>query len=104
MMRTTLTITALVASSLVVGGPARADERRAPGNGRIAYSVGAVLPDPDPNAHSQVFTIRPDGSGRRQLTHVAAPAQAGDPSYSPDAGRIAYVSSAGGPFQVWLMR
>lgn len=103
-MRTTLTITVLVAASLVVGGPARADEQRAPGNGRIAYSVGAVLPDPDPNAHSQVFTIRPDGSGRRQLTHVAAPAQAGDPSYSPNANHIAYVSSVGGTFQVWLMR
>jgi Tol biopolymer transport system component len=103
-MRTVLAITALAASMVVVSLSARADARRPPRNGRIAYSVGAVLPDPDPSAHSQVFTIRPDGSGRRQLTHVAAPAQAGDPSYSPDASRIAYVSSVGGTFQVWLMR
>jgi Tol biopolymer transport system component len=104
MMRALLTITALAAATLVTSVSAQADGRRSPANGRIAYSVGAVLPDPDPSAHSQVFTIRPDGSGRRQLTHVAAPAQAGDPNYSPDAARIAYVSSVGGTFQVWLMR
>ena len=105
MMRSILTIIAVVASSsAAVSSPARADERRTPENGRIAYSVGAVLPDPDPTAHSQVFTIRADGTGRRQLTHVAAPAQAGDPNYSPDAGRIAYVSSVSGHFEVWVMR
>jgi Tol biopolymer transport system component len=66
--------------------------------------VGAVLPDPDLKAGSQVFTINPDGSARLQLTHVKAPAEAGDPNYSPSGRRIAYVSNAGGPFQVWVMR
>lgn len=103
-MRAALTITAVVVSLLAVPFEARAAGRTPVGNGRIAYSVGGLLPDPDPDGHSQVFTIRPDGSGRRQLTHVQAPAQAGDPTYSPDASRIAYVSSAGGAFQVWVMR
>src|SRR6476469_5207487 len=83
---------------------ARAGASAAPRNGRIAYSVGAILPDPDLSANSNVFTVRPDGTGRRQLTHLKAPTQAGDPNYSPNASHIAYVSNATGRFQVWLMR
>ncbi|HEY2298950.1 MAG TPA: hypothetical protein VGH43_14545 [Jatrophihabitans sp.] len=92
-----LLIATLVPSS---GAAARA---QGPRNGRIAYSVGAILPDPDTQGHSQVFTVRPDGSGRRQLTHVTAPVQAGDPNFSPNGRRIAYVSNATGRFQVWVM-
>ena len=44
------------------GAPAQATF---PGrNGRIAYSVGPIFPQ-EPPAPSQVFTINPDGSGRR---------------------------------------
>ena len=94
----------LLIATLVPGSVASAGtDRQLPRNGRIAYSVGAILPDPDTHAHSQVFTIRPDGSGRRQLTHVTAPVQAGDPNYSPTGRRIAYVSNATGRFQVWVM-
>jgi len=95
----------LLTTTLVpAAGAAASADSRAPRNGRIAYSVGAILPDPDLSAHSNVFTVRPDGTGRRQLTHLKAPKQAGDPNYSPDASHIAYVSNATGRFQVWLMR
>src|SRR5690348_10580356 len=94
----------LLIAALVPAAVASAHADRAlPRNGRIAYSVGAILPDPDTHAHSQVFTVRADGSGKRQLTHVKAPVQAGDPSYSPNGRRIAYVSNATGRFQVWVM-
>lgn len=73
-------------------------------NSRIYYSVGALLPDPDRSSASQVWSVRPDGAGRRQLTHVPAPAQAGGPDVSPDGKRVLYVSSVAGPFQVWVMR
>ena len=94
---------ALAASA--VSAPAAATPARplARSNGRIAYSVGAVLPDPDPDAKSQVFTVNPDGSDVRQLTHVAAPGEAGDPNFSPDGTRLAYVSNTSGRFQLWVM-
>src|SRR5664279_1174727 len=74
-------------------------------DGRIAYSIGAILPNPDPEAPSQVYTVNPDGSDVRQLTHVALPLQAGDPAFSPDGRQLLFVrNSAAGPFQVWIMR
>jgi Tol biopolymer transport system component len=96
-----LLIGALLGGLLGLGGPAQATF---PGrNGRIAYSVGAVLPT-EPPIPSQVFTINPDGSGRRQLTHVAADRTAGAPAWSPDGARIAFVSNArGGELELWVM-
>ena len=38
--------------------------------------------------HSQLFTIRPDGTGERQITH--AKADAGAPDWSPDGKLIAF--------------
>ena len=50
-----------------------------------------------------MFTINPDSSGRRQLTHVAADQTAGSPAWSPDGSRIAYVSNVGGDLELWVM-
>jgi len=50
-----------------------------------------------------VFTINPDGSGRRQLTRVAADQTAGSPAWSPDGSRIAYVSNVRGHLELWVM-
>ncbi len=77
----------------------------APGaqNGRIAFSTGFILVDPDLRAHGQVYTVNPDGTRVRQLTHVPPRKDAGDPAWSPDGRRIAYVSNAPGNFAVWSM-
>ncbi|MEV4260601.1 hypothetical protein [Kribbella sp. NPDC049584] len=93
-------ILVLVAGSVGAGSAAAGPGRT---NGRIAYSVGVILPDPDTEGHSQVFTIKPDGTDARQLTHLTAPQQAGDPAYSPDGRRILYVSNETGPFQLRVM-
>jgi Tol biopolymer transport system component len=77
---------------------------RAAQNGRIAFSTGFILVDPDLRARGQVYTVNPDGTRTRQLTHVPRGIDAGDPAWSPDGSRIAYVSNASGNFAVWGMR
>jgi Tol biopolymer transport system component len=90
----------LLGGQLGYGGPAQATF---PGrNGRIAYSVGPTFPQ-EPPAPSQVFTINPDGSGRRQLTNVAADQTAGSPAWSPEGSRIVYVSNVRGDLELWVM-
>jgi TolB protein len=76
-----------------------------PRNGRILFSTGFLLPNPDPVGPTppQVFSMRPDGSGLRQLTHVPDGSAAGAPSVSPDGRTVAYVSNESGGFAVWLM-
>src|SRR4051794_11400922 len=89
------------------GAPASgADHGRAtlPDNGRIFFSSGFLLPNPDPlGSTPQVFSMRPDGSHVRQLTHVAQGSAAGAPSVSPDGRKVAYVSNESGDFALWLM-
>jgi Tol biopolymer transport system component len=87
----------------VLGAPALARAATAPA-GRIFYSAGALLPDPDPGAGSQVWSVNPDGTDARQLTSVPAPAEAGGPDVSVDGTSVLYVSNVSGPFQVWMMR
>ena len=52
-------------------------------NGRIAY--GAEV-----NGHYQLFTIAPDGTDVKQLTHFDDGSDALDPDWSPDGTRIAF--------------
>jgi Tol biopolymer transport system component len=58
-------------------------------NGRIVY----VLQRGD---HWQIWTIKPDGTGRRQITHVDGSASA--PDWSPDGRQIVFgLEHASGP-------
>jgi Tol biopolymer transport system component len=50
-------------------------------NGRIAYTL-------DKGSGAQIYTINPDGTGRRQLTHVNGSAV--DPDWSPDGRKIVF--------------
>ena len=78
-------------------------------NGRIAFSQADLVPPiggetGDLGAHSQVFTIRPNGNGLTRLTHVERNQAAGSPDWSPDGSRIAYMSNQTGGYQIWVMR
>lgn len=64
-------------------------------NGRIAFATEG--------ARSQIYSVNPDGSDERQLTHVAAGVQVDMPDWSPNGGQIAYVSNASGSFDLMVM-
>lgn len=52
--------------------------------GYLAFSA------PDDDGKNQIFTMRPDGSGMRQLTNMNGPSV--QPSWSPDGERIVFSS------------
>lgn len=85
-------VVALAASCVVVATPA---EGAFPGsNGRIAY----VMPEGD---RTTVWTMRPGGTDRRQLT---VNGYAADPAWSPDGTRIAFAHEAGTAWpELWVM-
>jgi TolB protein len=51
-----------------------------------------------------VYTIDPDGTRRRQLTHVGAAHAAGAPDWSKDGARIVYESNQSGDYRIWVMK
>ena len=84
-------------SSAAASSPARPQAVRAPSadgaaaasaNGRIAFSQWDLLPGGNLSGHSNVYTINPGGSGRRQLTHVGPAQAAGAPDWSPGGAKI----------------
>lgn len=73
----------VVAASGLVAVVASAQSRTASGpNGLLVYQSKV-------GKHVQLFTIRPDGSGARQITHFAD-SDATNPSWSPNGSRIAF--------------
>jgi Tol biopolymer transport system component len=91
-LRTTVVTAAFAAFAALL--PATAvDATPTAQNGLIAFT-GKV------GAGTQLFTLRPDGTGLTQLTHDPSKHNVSEPSWSPDGTRIAFdrdqPSSAGG--------
>ena len=82
---------------------ARLSASAAAANGRIAFSQWDLLPGGNLSGHSNVFTINPGGSGRRQLTHVGPAKAAGAPDWSAGGARIVYESNQSGDYRIWVM-
>jgi Tol biopolymer transport system component len=74
-----------------VGSLASSGLATTPGkNGLIAYTQ-ELSPE-----HFQIFTIRPDGSGARQVTHATS---AGNPDWSPNGKKIVFELERKSPFR-----
>jgi Tol biopolymer transport system component len=82
---------------------ARTGATAATANGRIAFSQWDLLPGGNLSGHSNVYTINPNGTGRRQLTHVGKKQAAGAPDWSADGTKIVYESNQSGDYRIWVM-
>lgn len=82
LVRVALSPLLCVLAMLLLAAPAHA--AYAGTNGPIAFDMT------DGDGYLQVWTINPDGSGRTQLTHASG-TLTGQPSFSPDGKKIAYI-------------
>lgn len=94
---------AAVSPARLAAAHAAAPAAAAAAGGRIAFSQWDLLPGGSLTAHSNVYTINPDGTGRRQLTHVDAAHAAGAPDWSADGSKIVYESNQTGDYRIWVM-
>ncbi len=72
-----------------------------------SFGAGSPAVSPDGEwisfvAKDDIFVIRKDGSGLRQLTNDNYIDRI--PNWSPDASRIAFHSNRGGKFEIWTIR
>jgi Tol biopolymer transport system component len=95
-MARALTVLALAAVILAFGSPSQAT--RAIRNGDIVFDTEW---GPGP---SQVYTIRPDGSGLRRLTEVGEGHAAFQPRWAADGRTIVYVSDETGNPELYVVK
>jgi Tol biopolymer transport system component len=89
-----LLLAGMLATCVLVGAWSEPAKGAFPGtNGRIAfegYRVFDVSPEGNTSEAPEIITVRPDGTGMKQLTHASG---SSDPDFSPDGTKIAYSGS-----------
>jgi Tol biopolymer transport system component len=97
--RSALTIALLVAMLTAVA--ANSSQATAPGkNGRIVFR-GYLKPN---KVLEVIFTINPDGTGVRRVTHPPSQATDDAPDWSPDGTRIAFGRERGADAAIYTVR
>lgn len=75
----------------------------AAGGAKAATANELIVFDTADGEHSEIYTIRPDGTRMRPLTHRAHDHRRTEPQWSADGRQIAYVSDESGNPQIWMM-
>src|SRR5207342_1126477 len=72
-------------------------------DGRTLVFEHAIAPRPD---YWDIYSIRPDGTHLRRLTHFTRPTRAAEPEFSPDSKWIAFhqFAHAGPVSAIYVMR
>src|SRR4051812_18555128 len=77
-------LSALITVALLASAAAVTAGATAPGaNGRLVFTAQV-------GPHTQLFTIKPDGSGTTQVTHLKDGSEALNANWSPDGKHIAF--------------
>ncbi len=71
-----------------------------PDGSHVAFSAPAT----EASSSSNVYSVRVDGTGLRQLTHSGDGTDNGLDSWSPDGRAIAFASNRSGTYQIYSMR
>jgi len=84
----------ILISMLVAVSPARATYPGA--SGRLAYTFKR-------DGIWQIFSMKPDGKGIRQISHFRKPQATGSVNWSPDGTKIAFSSNRSGEGEIWTI-
>ena len=86
-----LLLAGMLATCVLVGAWSEPAKAAFPGtNSRIAFEgsrVFDVSPEGNTSEAPEIITVKPDGTGMKQLTHAS---RSSDPDFSPDGTKIAY--------------
>jgi Tol biopolymer transport system component len=95
----------VLATCILLGGWSEPAKASLPGeNGRLVFASGASSGPGinNPTYDTEIFTIRPDGTGLVQLTHNKLYDY--DPAWSPNGNKIAYSHGSGDATDIYVMR
>jgi TolB protein len=73
------------------------------GPARAAGSGGLIVFGSDASGNSELWTVRPDGTGLMQLTRSPAGSRQWMPAWSPDGTKILFASDRTGDAQIFVM-
>lgn len=80
---------------------ASASVAKAAGEAASSENAGSIVFSSDRSGSWRIWSVRPDGSALRQLTHASADEQDVDPVFSPDGKTILFSSTRGGTAGIW---